>query len=52
MNWYIREQIAENHEKELEHRLEERRQTDERSRRPVGFWLLALLRAWTISATR
>lgn len=52
MNWYIREQIAENREKELESRLEARRRTDQPRRRPVQFWLLTLLRAWIVSPTR
>jgi len=51
MNWYTREEIEENRRDELEKLVELRRQTTGR-RRPVQFWLLAMLRSWIISPTR
>jgi len=51
MNWYTREEIEENRRDELDKLLELRRQTTGR-RRPVHFWLLAMLRSWIISPTR
>ena len=49
MNWYERELIAENRERELERAVEFRRQTTG-ARKPFHFWLIAVLRAWIIGA--
>ncbi len=51
MNWYAREELAEEARHELD-RLVELRRTTLTRRRPLRFWLLATLRTWIISATR
>lgn len=51
MNWYTREQMAEETRHELERLVELRRATMS-PRRSLRFWLLATLRTWIISATR
>jgi hypothetical protein len=51
MNWYERELMAQSRQKELERDVELRRTTTG-ERKSVRFWLIAVLRAWTIGAWR
>jgi hypothetical protein len=49
MNWYTMEQMAAGREREIEKAAEMRRLTTG-ERKPVHFWLIAVLRAWIIRA--
>jgi hypothetical protein len=51
MNWYERELMAKSREKELERDVENRRRTTG-ERKPFHFWLVAVVRAWTIGTWR
>jgi hypothetical protein len=51
MNWYERELMAESRKKDLERDVELRRRTTG-ERKPLHFWLIATLRAWTMGAWR
>jgi hypothetical protein len=51
MNWYERELMAQSRQKELERDVELRRTTTG-ERKSIRFWLIAVLRAWTIGAWR
>ena len=54
MSWYEREEMAKSRERDLERHVDYRRLTSEasRPRRPVHFWLIAILRNWLIGVAR
>jgi hypothetical protein len=50
MNWYERELMATQREREIERNAELRRRTSG-ERKPFHFWLITVLRAWIIGVS-